>query len=751
MVDLYDLKLLPNTAKDNNNTNYWSPNIDERVAHFDFGNSMMEDAGNMSALFSASAIGADPRLVSTDSLDIEMIRMRCENNQQNDYKLTFEDDSGQWTTSGIGASFITNASASPTALHTRKALRFLRGKVGEQPKNEIKDDKYLLQAHNLGNHDHPSLRLLERLNSSQKTSNCNVETEEINNLYSELYLGNGRYIDMNHNEIGFDPSYDIEQFGQQDLKQTSALSANRYIIKNDKCVRNIQGKGSTTIETNVLNDRQSASLAIASSTNNISTSRTFADLSPSKTAPDLQFIALSYKVPSICTNSSTVTATASFDDILKQAKDGNLGAVLECCPSEKLLFENDIEFENPAPDSGLGSSHSEGPSHIEDWHSLSVLLPRHVVDACSFFKTNSFLLSNNDNNIDRRRCYCCACSRNKLKKLFNQKISQVSRSTCNNFCCYENDFTVKSSTALFNNKQHRNNCLASTVSYDRLFSSYPFGNSSASHANFTRLHQRELAIIGLPIYEQKRGIVERVVSGVGDQMRGASTSVVLLSALESLLLDGLHSTFQPWDVVRRLTGKGPVTASIFQLCEELEVSEKPRNSLISHFFQGLIALHAVDCWFSYIVLKEHQLSKFYTNNSFLLGANTSYRSLFSRFIDCLELLSVLNRCNRIGSLSSTKVKKRPLVGGSSFVVCEGSCINNASKLPSDSRVPKSSSLPLHSSNSVLVNKSNVNSIQTTKEEYVTRKLSDVSLSTRQRQRSKIPIFRLILNCFSYIF
>jgi hypothetical protein len=60
----------------------------------------------------------------------------------------------------------------------------------------------------------------------------------------------------------------------------------------------------------------------------------------------------------------------------------------------------------------------------------------------------------------------------------------------------------------------------------------------------------------LPIYEQKRSIVERVVTGVGEQVRGASTSVVLLSALESLLLDGLHATVQPWDVVRRLTGKG---------------------------------------------------------------------------------------------------------------------------------------------------------------------------------------------------
>jgi hypothetical protein len=137
MVDLYDLKLLPNAANDTNSTTYWPSNIDERVAHFDFGTSMMEDAGNMSTLFSASAIGADPRLVSTDSLDIEMLRMRCENNQHNDYKLTFEDDSGQWTTSGIGASFMTNASASPTAMQTRKVLRFLRGKEGEQAKNEV--------------------------------------------------------------------------------------------------------------------------------------------------------------------------------------------------------------------------------------------------------------------------------------------------------------------------------------------------------------------------------------------------------------------------------------------------------------------------------------------------------------------------------------------------------------------------------------------------------------------------------------
>uniref|UniRef100_A0A914L5H6 RUN domain-containing protein n=1 Tax=Meloidogyne incognita TaxID=6306 RepID=A0A914L5H6_MELIC len=852
MGDLYNLKLLSTTASttDNNNSNFWPPNIDERVAHLDFGTSTMEDVGNTSntsALF-GSVIGGDPRLVSTDSLDIEMLRMRCENNKQNDYKLTFEDDSGQWTTSGIGASFMTNASASPTALQTRKALRCFRGKEGEQTTY---------------NQHHPSLRLLERLNSVDdedtakinerrkigsekwrdkildeifnnnngtsfaqiyKNSNnrnpsaitwgrigCNFEAVgsesneqlsrplafdsdkvnslpvlhtntsgrnqgqsknnafikgdsspavtpsqssrrtqaktdynddgngDVNNEYSEFYLGDGRYIDMNHNEIGFTPN-SANQMKQHDIKQ-NPQTANKLLKDEDT-------------KKQQLSNRQTTSLALTSSANNAKKEmpRTFADLSPSKTAPDLQFIALSYKVPSICTNSSTIAATASFDDLLKQAKEGNIGVVLECYPSEKMLFEagRDDVCEDVAPDSGLGSSHSEGPSHIEDWHSLSVLLPRHVVDACSFFKTNSFLLGVNDNNIDKRRCYCCHAStmgsgrrfyENKWQKLLNHKQNK------NGCCCCDNEACVKSSIATFNPQRHRlrsNTCLASTVTDDLFFSSYPIGSSSTSHENYTlkRLHQRELAIIGLPIYEQKRGIVERVVAGVGEQVRGAPTSVVLLAALEALFVDGMHSAIQPWDVIRQLTGKGPVTASIFQLCEELEVSEKPKNSLVSHFFQGLIALHSVDCWFSYIVLKEHQLCKFYVETSFLLGANTSYRCLFARFIDYLELLSVLNLCNRRGSLSSNKKfnkKRRPLVTTSSLGVCERNADVNsvAAKLPSDSRVPKSSSLPSRitlNSNNVAIKDENSSHNQINKGEGGTR-----NASVPKKRRSMIPV------------
>jgi len=51
---------------------------------------------------------------------------------------------------------------------------------------------------------------------------------------------------------------------------------------------------------------------------------------------------------------------------LKQAKEGNIGVVLECYPSEKMLFEagRDDVCEDVAPDSGLGSSHSEGLLHL---------------------------------------------------------------------------------------------------------------------------------------------------------------------------------------------------------------------------------------------------------------------------------------------------------------------------------------------------------------------------------------------------
>lgn len=62
-------------------------------------------------------------------------------------------------------------------------------------------------------------------------------------------------------------------------------------------------------------------------------------------------------------------------------------------------------------------------------------------------------------------------------------------------------------------------------------------------------------MVGFPFYERKRTLVEKVVEGVAEIARGAS-SIVLLSALERLLQDGLLDNFETWDVIKRVTTQG---------------------------------------------------------------------------------------------------------------------------------------------------------------------------------------------------
>lgn len=89
MVEYAELKLMnANPIPDE-----WS-GMDEQIAQLEFENSLLADQ----SMF--SSIGLDVALISTDSLDIDTLRQRCETNK-NDYKIAFE-DSGQWTTSGFG-------------------------------------------------------------------------------------------------------------------------------------------------------------------------------------------------------------------------------------------------------------------------------------------------------------------------------------------------------------------------------------------------------------------------------------------------------------------------------------------------------------------------------------------------------------------------------------------------------------------------------------------------------------------------
>ncbi|EPB78447.1 hypothetical protein ANCCEY_02407 [Ancylostoma ceylanicum] len=95
--------------------------------------------------------------------------------------------------------------------------------------------------------------------------------------------------------------------------------------------------------------------------------RTFADLHKS-IAPELQFLALPHQIPTLCESS-----TMSLSDVmLKVQREGMppLTSDLDL-PLPSLLQATQLEEDSP--DSGLGCS---GPVHIEDWASLSILLPK---------------------------------------------------------------------------------------------------------------------------------------------------------------------------------------------------------------------------------------------------------------------------------------------------------------------------------------------------------------------------------------
>jgi len=158
-----------------------------------------------------------------------------------------------------------------------------------------------------------------------------------------------------------------------------------------------------------------------------------------------------------------------------------------------------------------------------------------------------------------------------------------------------------------------------------------------------------------------------------------------------------------------LTKPGKATGAIYDTVQKLDASEKPINSRIHLLFKELLKLKSFDGYISYIVLKEKQLSEMYGDTAFLVRAHTAYRSLFWRLIESLELLSVLTQCERPSSTQS-------------FVQLLDS--PSASRLPSDSRIPKSTSEPLRLSG---------------KFDKASRSLSTGTFGRRKTRISKIPV------------
>ncbi|KAM3721241.1 AP-4 complex accessory subunit [Dirofilaria immitis] len=556
MVELCELKLV-----DQNLESQWPADIDQHIAQLDFQRSTDEED---TSLFSSMVL--DPSIISTDSLDIEKLHARCEV-KKNDYKLTFE-DSGQWTSGNL------------TTWGRIRSTEPLDEKTNSLPE--------------LSNN-------LKAATSEQQRPSSLVATfveRQPDYDYSNFYVGNGRYVDVNDNEIGF-----ISQSTAAVQQMDRWRAANRLPPNPPMKPR-----------------------------------RTFADFQASR-APHLDFMTLNYSMPTICQSSMSV------NEIMDKLKEG----VLE---DEKFDFSLLNVLEKRGPDSGLGSSAtaSSGPSHIEDWPSLALLLPKHVAEACSFFKANSQLLTGS-NNIERimpRRNEACRTCFNVRKRLHPPVWAQPARARYVLCDCVTSEIVDRN------------------VSVQDQFTSL----------GRLRLRAQELSIVGLPIYNAKRKLVEKVVEGVAEVARGGSPTN-LYSTLETLLTDGLKIK-HAWDMIVTVTTPGPATNRMYLLVNELDKSKKSLNSRVEAFFTELMKLGSLDCWMCYVVLKENELARIYYDGAFMLRASTAYRSLLWRLLENLELITLLEHRSS-NNLSSEEWSNTILV--------------EASRLASDSRVPKSSSMP----------------------------------------------------------
>uniref|UniRef100_A0A7E4UNU5 RUN domain-containing protein n=1 Tax=Panagrellus redivivus TaxID=6233 RepID=A0A7E4UNU5_PANRE len=635
MVELYSLTRLGNKNGD-------LTGIDQDVAQLEFESSTLEQS-----LFASLAL-ADAGLISTDSLDMEKLHLRCETNK-NDYKLTFE-DSGQWTTSGLAGSPGDDDSSAaiddgPTI--TTNLTTWGRMRATEPP---LDDKTTSLPELSAGSESASSKRPETAPRPQSLVANF-VERQPTDYEYSETYV-DGRYLDVNENEVGFVPPSTASI--QRSTTSTTRQPVSAPLKPPRRTFADL-GHGNPPTTTTPIR-REDSGIAPT----------------PNDAAPDLKFLSLPFEVPAFCQQQSTARQIPTLDDLLRQTRTSHLADL-----DDKALDAKMAEF---VPDSGLGSaaSCSDGPAHIEDWASLSMLLPKHVVEACSFFKTNSHVLTS---------------SSNKQVSLFSGSAggptrtssTGVPRSSSHQRCCKLAKDT--SADSGFGSRSRKAFCDCQTtqslMTAPSTSATSACASSKLSLNSRLKLHAKELSLIGLPKYDSKRTLVERVVQGVAEISRGA-TSGSLCAALEALLADGLNPGLSCWDMIVGVTAPGPVTSGqgVFQVVKDLEASEKPAHARAKSFFKQLLKMSSLDGWLSYVVLKENVLSRLYTDSAFMLGANTAYRSLFWRLIESLELLTVLEQRPR---------KRDSGVGAG---IDSSTCTwGSASRIASDSRVPKSSSVP----------------------------------------------------------
>ncbi|VDP02203.1 unnamed protein product [Soboliphyme baturini] len=118
-------------------------------------------------------------------------------------------------------------------------------------------------------------------------------------------------------------------------------------------------------------------------------------------------------------------------------------------------------------------------------------------------------------------------------------------------------------------------------------------------------------------------------------------------AFIELLQDGLLPPFGVWSVIVAATHRGPATKSVYDLVVDLDKSfcnSCDRSLKIILFVHGLLKLQSLDCWLSYLVMKEKLIKHHYQQNAFLRGALSHYKCQFKKLVSAIESLSLV-KCN----------------------------------------------------------------------------------------------------------
>lgn len=273
--------------------------------------------------------------------------------------------------------------------------------------------------------------------------------------YAEFYV-NGRYVDMNHNEIGYTVPPTVIQQQHNDVpvdppakppRTFTTLLEEKLLLQNNTNNNNVMNKvvgaekidKSSQTDNNV--DRFNYSIP------NQITVAGWAKDDESRNRNGLEFLRLPFEIPAL--GASLTPFLANFlgeNESMTPKQEGNIVAKMydrkdilaevdHIPPADppKLILKSKCEkFENVNLNGDAG-----GPNHVQDWDSLAALLPNNVVDACRFFKTNSQFLRNIDKpdyHHNRRQCDRTPSASSSNSEIYRKKRSR-------RYCrCKEDEF-----------------------------------------------------------------------------------------------------------------------------------------------------------------------------------------------------------------------------------------------------------------------------------------------------------------------